>query len=553
MRSLSKTFRRLRNGVAGSVFLALASIAAGITPTVAEASPHDSISENRPDFGNARFIPGSRWYYVNRDIPGAVVVQVEEKIGQKLCKYEESPGVWRTNLMPCPPDHPQMEDISIGMVNPRLRARPGIEGFFQSIGNYMQRNWALDNMIATHEHVPLARLIDRTYEAYMANPRNGVRVATRMPTNLLPVHAEELPAQPRVRTVERRVRPVLTAEQRRAVTDRLLASLDIKTDGMGVSYVERYGQRYDLHTSADGLTVVASNETLGRMRLTFGDRGAGERANRIYWRSNGVPAQSTLVAYNATPAEPDIRVAEQDAVPFIPAHYTFGPGLDLTAASWAMPGTMWQTGLNGTQDWTAFYDGISRNLALTGTPSTFAQLWGNADAANGDLSARFGYPYTLGVPSGDFDLTQFHSAALFNNHALFSPVVVKDQSRLEMEPVVASEEREPIVLARAEPADETLRDIASVEPFQRSGQHYSRVTYNDGTKVDLSTGRLNDKCNWTGTWRDEANGRAVHAFRVVSDPRNRTRYVAHEMQNNQLQTLANFAARRCQTTVLAAR
>lgn len=141
-----------------------------LTSGQAKADPRDQFSNTEePNFGSLRLVPGKQWYRVNKDIPAAVIVQVEEQLtararqsnpnapAVRLCKIEVSPGVVISNLKICPLDHKRMSDPEYGFLLPMIRT-----------GNFFNDSFvnASYDMRPTYADVALARLIDQTLRAY---------------------------------------------------------------------------------------------------------------------------------------------------------------------------------------------------------------------------------------------------------------------------------------------------------------------------------------------------------------------------------------------------
>jgi hypothetical protein len=207
---IRSTFRQLKFASAFSALLALAGIGTVVAPTVSRASTMDVLDHLDPtDFSAYKLVPGSKWYVINRDIPGTVVGAVQDKLGFQLCKIQLRPGVWVTNLKECKPNHPQMSDPRYGILNPKMDTGNGI-------GDYIVKNYAYD-MPPVRSDLKIADAVQAEYAAYMAE-RNlasaRTRVATHAPVSLLPQQAvrdEVRPVQDKpVRTAVRKAKKVLS-------------------------------------------------------------------------------------------------------------------------------------------------------------------------------------------------------------------------------------------------------------------------------------------------------------------------------------------------------
>ena len=177
----SRPFRML---AAGAAALAIAEVGFVVLSDTALAGPPDhGVERNEVDFGRYKFRPGTRWYRLNAELPAAVIVAVEQRIGKNLCKIEVAPGIFESNLKPCPADHARMLNVNIGLLRPRANT-----------GNFIEdgiANMAYD-MYPVQADVEIAKIIDEELVAFRARPAQSVVVADGA-ERTAPVAAEARP------------------------------------------------------------------------------------------------------------------------------------------------------------------------------------------------------------------------------------------------------------------------------------------------------------------------------------------------------------------------
>ncbi len=279
----------------------------GMTATTAHAGYSDRAGDDEPDFGDAPFIPGKKWYVLNEEVPASVVVQVQREIGKQLCKIEISPGRFVSNLKPCPDDHPFMYDPAIGLLRPKLDSG-------NSIGDWIDRNYAYD-MRPTHADVSLARRIQRAYNTHLASlqtPRKATTrtaaVADATPQRVVTPEARQEPVQRVAEAAPRREVPAYV----RARLRNALAGLTAKPDAQG--RFRRGGDVFQLRQTADASSLYAFRyDPFGdRQVIAFNASVRGDGTVKLTGDATRLARldTGTLVAFGAAVETPAVLVAE---------------------------------------------------------------------------------------------------------------------------------------------------------------------------------------------------------------------------------------------------
>lgn len=363
MKSLfSKIAQRLY--LATALGASLLGFSVTMTPTVAHA--HNEMRDNGPDFSGMQFVPGQKWYHLNRDLPASIVADVEEKLGVTLCKIEVSPGQFVSNLMICDKTHPRNLDESIGLLRPMLKTGNGVADWFDG-------NWAYD-MQAGYADFDRAKLINRMARDYNNQP--VVRVARAHPATVVAARAETVKVA-QARTLSS-VRGPEVAEGQSQVW---------KRDDLKVERRWANGQLVDIVRDGRGMT--------NQVFL------ASFRANgTVKWNASD---ESTRVAALSTHVAPVYAAIDSTGIGSIPM-----AGVSLTAFNFP-------NALERPQDryLTDFYNGVfpvkTQDIAMTGAgtlyglpfltaQSDFDKRWGTAFNAD---TAMFGADWKLRGATGE--------------------------------------------------------------------------------------------------------------------------------------------------------